>query len=93
MKPFEVALLAVGSKVGMMTGSTLLKDGDDALIIAGLKASKKYKSVSIVYDRGLDLFDMTFVRKRSNALETVKNVYVEDIRSIFESKTGLFTSL
>lgn len=93
MKAYEVALKAIGNGVGMMTGSKVMKNGDDELIIMGMKASKKLKAVVVKYDAGADLFDMYFHSKRGANVVVEKGLYVDMLREVFESKTGLYASL
>ena len=93
MKPYETALIAVGKGVASMTGSRLMHDGEDKLIISGIKASRKYSRVTITYDAGADLFNMEFTAKRSKKTEVIEGLYVDMLREQFETKTGLYTSL
>lgn len=93
MLPYQVAHVAIGKSVGLMTGSNLVRNGENELIINGMKASKKFKAVRVVYNPGADLFDMVFVAKRSLKEERIEDLYVDQLREVFEQKTGLYATL
>lgn len=93
MKPYEVAHRAIGKAVGVMTGSRLVRSNDNTLHIIGLKASRKYREVVVKYDEGKDLFDMSFFAKRTNKETKLEGLFFDQLREVFESKTGLYASL
>lgn len=103
--------------IKVMLGSTYAIAKDDFRVPANLrgkqgaefnfKLNRKYNTCQIVYDRGLDLFDMVLFK---NTPETVdfrtgklkggisnvkvfKGLYFEDLKETFERNTGLYTSL
>ena len=65
-------------------------------ICVHFKGCKKTNIVTIALDEAMDLYKMTFYRLCGVALkevEKIDQVYAEDMRDIFESKTGLYLSL
>lgn len=57
---------------------------------------KKTNIVTIILDEAMDLYEMTFYRLcgvNLKEVEKIGQVYAEDMREIFESKTGLYLSL
>lgn len=83
-----------GTKALTMIGGTAYYDGNDLII--KFKASKKANYVKIHYDKGADLYDMTIGKASGVNLKTIfdeKGLYAEDLRDIFERKTGLYLTL
>ena len=104
------------SAIKVMLGSTYAIAKDDFRVPANLrgkgaeftfKLNRKYNTCQIVYDPGLDLFNMVLFK---NTPETVdlrtgkfkggisnvkvfKGLYFEDLKETFERNTGLYTSL
>jgi len=90
----------------LMIGGTYMY-GDDYVIVkfkakakGGRKAPNCFK---ITYNHGLDLYDIEFIRNPSmtalingaepKVLESLDGVYAEDLRRIFEDRTGLCLNL
>lgn len=93
-------------RTAAMIGGTYLY-GDDYVIVkfkvkanGGRKAPNCFK---ITYNYGLDLYDIEFIRNPSmtalingaepEVIESLGEVYAEDLRRIFEDRTGLYLSL
>lgn len=59
-------------------------------------AGGKANYVKVIYNAGLDLYNMEFGRiwgYTYKILNTYENVYFEDMRGLIEKETGLYTSL
>lgn len=57
---------------------------------------KKSNVITIVLDEAIDLYEMTFYRLcgvNLKEVEKIDRVYAENMREIFERKTGLYLSL
>jgi hypothetical protein len=89
-----------GNKFFIMTGSKpQYKDisTDSPLIALKLTRNKsKANYLTIQYMRGLDLYTMEFIKMTKTErkiVSTYENIYSDQLTEIFESETGLRTSL
>lgn len=83
-----------GNRAMAMIGGAVIM-GKKHLTIK-FQGCKKSNIVTIVLDEAMDLYEMTFYRMCGVALkevEKIDQVYAENMRDIFESKTGLYLSL
>ena len=85
-----------GNKFRVMTGAKNLADHGDALSmrIGRNKTNANFMEVSL---NGLDLYDVTFAKLTKmgemKSVKTYDNVYNDMLVSIFESHTGMYTTL
>lgn len=84
-----------GNKFRAMTGAhTFLADKDNSLNFhVPVKAKKLYIKIRLT---PADLYDMTFTYYRGTKIlstETIDGLYNDQLCSVFEKKTGLYTSL
>ena len=88
-----------GNKFKVMTGATVSRGVSDNVLICRFRGSHKFNCVEIRLN-GWDLYDVRFVKYgtirtgfKVHREEEVNNVYCDQLRDLFESKTGLYTSL
>lgn len=88
-----------GNKFGVMTGAKNLiayNDNDGGMSFKLPKfAGVKVNYVKIMLN-GSDLYNVTFSRIYANKLTVIsefKDIYNDELRNLFESETGLATSL
>jgi hypothetical protein len=84
-----------GNRFIAMTGATCYSDNNGNTLIVKFKGSKVANFMSVTLNT-LDLYDVKISKFRGNLVKTVKEVngvYNDMLTSIFESTTGLYTSL
>lgn len=84
-----------GNRFAAMTGAKNFVAIDDGLTFKIGRNAKSVSHVTITLN-GLDLYDVKFIRCRGTKITTVAefdNVYADTLRIVFESATGLYTSL
>jgi hypothetical protein len=100
-KTYEVIADQIGGagQVAMMTGCRILHDGDNKLILNGLKCRARFNHVTIKYDEGEDLYDIRFVKfvsgmnPRITREEKIDGVFGDQLIDLIEEKTGLTIAL
>jgi hypothetical protein len=80
-----------------MTGAKQFMEGSDSLSFS-IPKSKGINKVKIAYNKGTDSFDVTFynLNARKFSLDVkceIVDVQIDNLKNVFESKTGLLTSL
>lgn len=78
-----------------MTGATNFVGSETALTFKIMRNEKKVTHVRITLNE-VDLYDVEFINVRGlnyKTLETVNNVYAENLRNVFTANTGLDTNL
>lgn len=90
-------VLGGAGAIRVMTGCKVFAiENGNGLQLSGLKCRAKFNYVNIVYNAASDLFDVTFtkiVKFNVSKQEVSEGVYVEQLKSLVESKTGLFLTL
>ena len=84
-----------GNKFIAMTGATVYSDNNGQTLIAKFKGSR-IANIMYVTLNSLDLFDVKICKFKGLDIITVKelnNCYVDMLKPLFESTTGLRTSL
>lgn len=95
-----------GNRFSLMTGAKNFGfsetiEGNTCLEFSIGKNHKSINQVSIVLN-GLDLYDLKFIKRRwitkkaeyeFKTISENKNIYCDQLKEIFESSTGLYTSL
>ena len=101
--------------IKVMIGSTYVNkiDGSQVAKLRGegvqfnFKLCRRYNTCQIIYDRGLDLFDVVFFNQTAETIDVrtgkvkggisnvrvFKDQYFEDLRPLFEQTTGLYLTL
>jgi hypothetical protein len=100
-KAYEIIADQIGGarQVAMMTGCRILHDGENKLILNGLKCRAKYNSVTIEYDEGADLYNMRFIKfvsgknPRIIREKKIDGVFCDQLIDIIEEETGLTIAL
>lgn len=87
-----------GQRFVAMVGAKDMGYSSNSLSMKIMRNAKKVTHVTITYDHGKDLYKMTFsawnARKfEFKVLEEVDGVFFDQMKEIFESNTGLYTSL
>lgn len=78
------------ARLKIMTGCSI-EIGQACVDITVPRPAKDYcKRVHISYNEGLDLYDVTGYTVRGRVLQEHKEVYAEDLVSLFEKMTGYF---
>lgn len=95
----EYVLMALGgTKFLSMTGAKgLVTDGEN-LVFSLPKKSKGINKVKIQYNKSTDSFDCTFYnfsprQFRLDVVNELENIHVSELKRVFETTTGLLTSL
>lgn len=81
-------------RVAAMTGCQFIIDGENKIMLHGLKRAKK-NHIEITLN-SMDLYTVRFVKIRAGEIkadQTIDNVYCEDLKSLIEQETGLYLSL
>jgi hypothetical protein len=86
-----------GNKFIAMTGAKNLGASENGLSMKIMRNAKKVTHVKITLN-GKDLYDVEFIKINTRTLEMTvlskaEDAYAEDLKGIFESSTGLYTSL
>jgi hypothetical protein len=85
-----------GGRFTVMTGAKNFAYSNDGTLSFRIgKNAAGFTHVKIALN-GLDLYDMTFIKIRKYDIvkkETVNNIYCDQLRDIFEDRTGMYTSL
>ena len=65
---------------------------DDDSVVFKFSGSRKFNYCRIVYNYGMDLYEMQFIKVWNNKSkeEVLENVYCDMLVEIFENKTKLF---
>ena len=85
-----------GNKFRVMTGSKMMVSTENGIRmrIGRNKTNANFMEVSL---NGLDLYDVTFAKLTKmgemKSVKTYDNVYSDMLVSIFESHTGMYTTL
>jgi len=85
-----------GNQILAMTGGSFMANYEDCLLYFKYKGSKHSNCLTIAYNAGLDLFNLKFRKIWGMAIkeiEEINGVYADQVKSIFENTTKLFTSL
>lgn len=93
----ETILLQLGGKrFSTMTGARNFVGDKTSLSFRLPRAKDGVNSVKITLYLALDLYTMEFYRIRGHAfttVETVNQVFAEDLQKVFTEHTGLYTHL
>ena len=84
-----------GNKFIVMTGATVYSDNNGQTLIAKFRGSK-VANIMYVTLNSLDLYDVKICKFRGLNVKTVKelnNAYADMLKPLFETTTGLRTSL
>ena len=84
-----------GRRFAVMTGAKNFVSSENALTFRFPKAKNKSNAMRITLN-DLDLYDIEFLwvyNLKVTSREKLSNVYAEDLVSVFEDKTGFYTSL
>lgn len=86
-----------GNKFIAMTGAKNLGASENGLSMKIMRNAKKVTHVKITLN-GKDLYDVEFMKINNRSFEITvlakfEDAYAEDLKGIFESSTGLYTSL
>lgn len=76
------------SRLKIMIGATNFSYDKNGTLSFKIKASKRYKYLKVIYDKGRDLYDMEFY-SNSKLLKRIEGVYADQLIEIFERTTGL----
>ncbi len=81
-----------GNRFAVMTGSSNFASSSNKLIFK-LSRNKTVANYCTITLNGLDLYDFEFVRagKSYKEVQTVENVYADQLERIFTQVTGLYT--
>jgi hypothetical protein len=87
-----------GSAGACMVGGVYYIDdaGERVVFKFRSRAKQKINICELTYNAGADLFNLEFKRAWSNGLKTIsrhEDVYIDEVRPIFEDETGLVLSL
>jgi hypothetical protein len=94
-----------GNQAVVMTGNPrkpgrVKWDAETLTLTFEYAGSKHSKWLKFRYDRGLDLYDMTFLKPTRSGgvldfkeVESHTGVYADQVRPIFEQATGLFLTM
>lgn len=82
-----------GDRAMWVIGGTAISTDKGLQVSFGIRAKNKAKSFLISYDEGLDLYNITFYNKKGEKIESISEVYADQLIPIIEKKTGLFLSL
>lgn len=92
-----MALGGVGRLRAMVGVRHILYSEESECVSFQFKGSRKFNAVRITYNAGTDLFDVEFIKYGRNFVvrktEETDGVYVDMLKSLFESTTGLYLSL
>ena len=87
----------IGHKAYFMMGAKNIVAGEDWLSFkVGRVAKGKANYVKVIYDHGLDLYNMEFSRLWNRSIKPVateSGVYAEDMHVFIRKHTGLATNL
>jgi len=85
-----------GGQFITMTGSKIASVADDSITFRLTRNSASATFLKITYLPGPDSYTMEFTRVRKYELlpvETIEDVYFDQLQDIFERVTGLYTTL
>ena len=96
MTTAEIIIEQLGHRALYMLGAhTFTTNGGENLAFR-IKGSRKVNYINIKYDALRDLYDMEFcklARFDHKVIEQVNSVYADNMHSIIEEVTGLYTSI
>ena len=84
-----------GNRFAVMTGAKNFVSSENALTFRIPKAKNGINAVRIILNE-MDLYDIEFIRVWGTTVKPVSNVggiYADQLRDVFTSYTGLYTSL
>ena len=85
-----------GRKFQAMTGASFMSSNNGQTLVVKFKMCQKANIWTISYNQGSDLYDVEFTKwtgKNIKPVSQVSGVYADQLCPIFESTTGLRTSL
>lgn len=88
-------ILGGAGAIRCMTGGTVHPSASGGLLLAGMK-NAKFNYVTITLNEGTDLFDVNFQKTRKSSIvkeEFVEGIYIDQLKELVESKTGLYLTL
>ena len=97
MKPYQIALQQFGGNraMCMIGGQYLVHEGDNKLSFR-FKMSRFANHLVIEYLPGIDLYKLQFGkvgRSEYKIIEVFEGIYCDQLKEIFERKTGLYLSI